>query len=98
MEEVPEVWRKIDVTPAFKNDKKDKLGNYKPISLASVPRALAEQLILDAISKQVEEKKVINSSQHGFTKGKSCLTNLVAFYDVMTDWVHGGESSGCCVP
>jgi len=45
-----------------------------------------EQLILEVIIKQVEEK-VIRSSQHGFTKGKSCLTNLKAFYDGMTGWV-----------
>jgi len=25
-----------------------------------------------------------DDSQHGFTKGKSCLTNLVAVYDGMT--------------
>ena len=42
-----------------------------------------EQLILEVINKQVEEKKVI-SSQYGFTKGKSCLTNLIAFYHGMT--------------
>jgi len=46
-----------------------------------------EQLILDVISKQVEEKNVIRSSQHGFTKGKLCLTNLIAFYYSMTAWV-----------
>ena len=48
-----------------------------------------EQLVLDAISKQLEEKKVMRSSQHGFTKGKSCATNLVAFYDGITRWVDG---------
>lgn len=37
-----------------------------------------EQFILDVISKHVEEKKVIRSSQHGLTKGKSCLTNPIA--------------------
>ena len=43
-----------------------------------------EQLILEVIIKQVEEKKAIRSSQHGFTKAKSCLTNLIAFYYGMT--------------
>ena len=42
-----------------------------------------EQLILDVISQQVEEN-VIRSSKREFTMEKSCLTNLVAFQDVMT--------------
>jgi len=51
-----------------------------------------EQLILEVINKQVEEKKVIRSSQHGFTEGKSCLTNLIALYDGMTGWVDEGRA------
>jgi len=35
----------------------------------------------------VEEKKFFRSSQHGFTKGKSCLTNLIACYNGKTGWV-----------
>ena len=31
-------------------------------------------------------------SQHGFTKGKSCFTSLVAFYDVIAGWLDGRKA------
>jgi len=89
---VPEDWRKASVTPIFKKGKKEDPGNYRPVSLTSIPGKMMEQLILEVIIKQVEEKKVIRSSQHGFTKAKSCLTSLIAFYDGVTGWVDGGRA------
>jgi len=77
--EVPEDWRKASVTPIFKKGKTEDPGNYRPVSLSSIPGKMMEQLILEVIIKQVEEKEIIRSSQHGFTKGKSCLTNLIVF-------------------
>ena len=81
---MPKDWRKANVTPIFKKGKKEDPGNYRPVSLTSIPGKLIEQFILEIIIKQVEEKKVIRSSQHGFTKGKSCLTTMIAFCDGMT--------------
>jgi len=81
---VSEDWRKANVTPIFKKGKKEDPGNYRPVSLNFILGKVMEQLILVVIMKQVEEKKVIRRSQHGFTKGKSCLTNLIAFYSGMT--------------
>ncbi|GAB0190597.1 mitochondrial enolase superfamily member 1 [Grus japonensis] len=88
--EVPKDWRKANVTPVFKKGKEDP-GNYRPVSLTSVPGKVMEQLILGAVSKLFGEEKVVRSGQHGFTKGKSCLTNLIAFYDGMSGWVDEGR-------
>ncbi|XP_009956877.1 PREDICTED: tubulin polymerization-promoting protein family member 2-like, partial [Leptosomus discolor] len=44
-----------------------------------------EQLILEIISRHTKDKKVIKSSQCGFTKGKSCLTNLINFMTGLLD-------------
>jgi len=90
---VPEDWRKANVTPIFKKGKKEDPGNYRLVSLTSIPEKVIEEIILNVVIKQVEKKKVIECSQHGFTKGKSCLTNLIAFYEGMTGWVDEGRAA-----
>ncbi|CAM4389536.1 unnamed protein product [Caretta caretta] len=46
-----------------------------------------EHVLKDSILKHLEERQVIRNSGYGFTKSKSCLTNLVTFYDERTSSV-----------
>ncbi|KGL79824.1 RNA-directed DNA polymerase from mobile element jockey, partial [Tinamus guttatus] len=57
--EVPEDWKKVNLMPLFKKGKKEDPGNYRPVSLTSVPGKVMEQLILAVVSRHVEDKKVL---------------------------------------
>lgn len=51
-----------------------------------------EKILLESTSKHMKEKKVIRISQHGFTKRKSCSSNLIAFYNEVIILVHKGRA------
>ena len=74
---IPSEWKEANITLLFKMGSRNKPENYTPVSLTSVVCKLIETLIRDNKVEFLVKHKLINTSQHGFLKARSCLTNLV---------------------
>jgi len=90
--EDPGDWRIASVTPIYKKGQKEDPRNYRPVSLTLVPGKITEQFTLSVLNGHVKDNQGIRPSQHGFMKGRSCLTNLVFFYDQVTHLVDESKS------
>ena len=76
---VPLEWNEANTIPLFKKGSRDKSVNYRPVSLTSLIYKLLETIIRDHMMDFLIIHKLINPSQHGFLKPRSCLTTLLCF-------------------
>jgi hypothetical protein len=80
---VPDDWKTANVSPIFKKGNKNQAENYRPISLTSQICKVFETIIRDVVD-HLERNNLVRATQHGFRKGRSCLTNLLEFLDKVT--------------
>ena len=84
---VPGDWKTANVTLIFKKGP----ANYRAISLTSVLCKIMEAVISDAIVNHLETNKLITDTQHGFRNGRSCLTNLLSYLELLTKNIDEGN-------
>lgn len=54
--------------------------NYQLVSLTPAEGNLLESVIPGSIHVHIEKHNIIHDSRHRFSKGRSCITDIVSFY------------------
>ncbi len=85
---IPKDWKMANITPIFKKGSRSEVNNYRPVSLTSIVCKLMEKLIRNRITTTLEENGMFTAHQHGFSKNRSSLTNIL---ETLEDWTEAIE-------
>ena len=88
---VPLDWKLANISPIYKKGSRSMAGDYRPVSLTCLASKLMESCMRDAMLKHLLENNLNTPDQHGFTKGRSCLTNLLETIESWTEDVDQGD-------
>ena len=80
---LPDTWKTALVVPIHKKGNKQTPGNYRPISLTSIPCKIMESLIRDELMEFLTLTDQLSRHQHGFRPRRSCSSQLL---EVLEDW------------
>jgi hypothetical protein len=89
---VPAEWKLANVVPIYKKGSKAAAGNYRPISLTCICCKIMESILKTDILAHLHNNGIITKSQHGFTRGRSCATNLLEFMEPVTAAADEGKA------
>ena len=89
---VPPSFKRAAITPVFKSCDRSVPSNYRPISLTSVISKVLQRIIRKNVSSFIDNKCFLNSTQHGFRSGRSCLSTLLNVFDDIMHMLNGGGS------
>jgi hypothetical protein len=81
---IPAAWKEAAVLPVFKRGNYVAVIKYRPVSILSNFSKLLDFIIHYHVSHYAK----LNPNQHGLTRTKFTVTNLVTFLDFLTPVVH----------
>jgi len=71
------------ITPIHKKGSRADPAEYRPISLTSHLSKIFERIMRDRMVSHLETNNLLCNSQHGFRKGRSCLSQLLQHFDTI---------------
>lgn len=85
----PTIWKTAKICPIHKSGENTIIENYRPISIIPAFARIFEMLIYDILLLYFIPK--ITSSQHGFLKKRSVVTNLLPYTQYLADNISCGK-------
>ena len=87
----PTSWKKTIITPIFKEGLKNEIANYRPIASLSKLSLAFERILFRSISNHLQDK--LSFHQFGFRKSRSCVIQLLSFFDKFFEWIDSKEKA-----
>lgn len=84
----PNIWKTALIVPIHKRGSRTKIENYRPISIINTLGKLLEKIVYNNVYPIIS--KGISSSQHGFMKNRSTLSNLTIFSNFVLEKMENG--------
>ena len=90
---VPTFYKHQLITPVFKKGSRSLPANYRPVSLTAHEIKIFERILRAKMVDFLEENNLLCHQQHGFRKGRSCLTELLEQYDeILNNFLNQNET------
>ena len=86
----PSKLKEAHIIPIHKGGHQGVAANYRPIALTSHLIKIFEKVLRNKIVSFFQEHSLFNDTQHGFTLGRSCLSQLLAFHDKILSLLEQG--------
>ena len=80
------------IIPIYKGGDQGDPANYRPVSLTSHLAKIFEKIVRKKMVEYLEHNNLLNDSQHGFRRGRSCLTQLLTHYDTLMTYLEKGHN------
>ena len=79
------------ISPVHKGGSRGSPANYRPVALTSHIIKMFERVVRRCLVKHLEENDLLPAGQHGFRSRRSCLTQLLSYWDNILDQMEQGK-------
>ena len=87
---IPDSLKSSIIPPIHKGGNKSEAANYRPVALTSHIIKIYEKVLRNRLADYLDSNNSFNKNQHGFRKGRSCLTQLLSHHDNIINLLEQG--------